>query len=351
MIELWGKQKNDVVNKPLFVGVPEAKEQGFEDLLEGVYTTFAAEGVPVTLLRNGKIANVFVNFVFEAYREVDGIITGVLAVAVDVTTQVIAHQKIEEAVAERTKELADANNDLQKSNDELAQFAYIASHDLQEPLRKIGTFTQMLEKSIGDKVDVNSKNYFTKIKNSTQRMNVLIRDVLAYSELVKQNDLYKEVDLNKVLESVKADYDLLIEEKGASIVANQLPTLNAIPLQMSQLFGNIIGNALKFARKDIKPHIKITASKLDLEIVEYLFLDNTRYYWKIEFADNGIGFKAEYADQIFNVFQRLHRKSEYEGTGIGLAMCKKIALNHHGNMSATDSSENGAVFNVILPFK
>ena len=182
-------------------------------------------------------------------------------------------------------------------------------------------------------------------------MNVLIRDVLAYSELVKENDLFQEVDLNKILESVKTDYDLLIEEKGATIITNQLPKITAIPLQMSQLFGNIIGNALKFARKDVKPVIKITTTKLELEIVEYLFLDNTKDYWKIEFADNGIGFKPEYADQIFNIFQRLHRKSEYEGTGIGLAMCKKIALNHHGNMCATGSSENGAVFNVILPFK
>jgi signal transduction histidine kinase len=352
MIELWGKQKEDVDNKPLFIGVPEAKAQGFEGLLEGVYTTgktFAAEGVPITLLRNGKIADVFVNFVYEPFREPDGSISGVLVVAIDSTAQVVARQKIEEAVTERTKELADANNNLQKSNAELAQFAYIASHDLQEPLRKIGTFSQMLEKSLEGKLEENSKNYFNKINNSTTRMNVLIRDVLAYSELVKQTDLFVEVDLNQILENVKVDYDLLIEEKDAAIQSNKLPIITAIPLQMSQLFGNIIGNSLKFVRKDVKPIIKITASKLDVKMVEYLFLDNTLDYYKIEFADNGIGFKEEYAEQIFNIFQRLHRKSEFEGTGIGLAMCKKIALNHHGNMCATGSSENGAVFNVILP--
>ena len=355
MIELWGRPKEDVLDKPIFVGLPEAKEQGFEALLEGVYITgktFAAEGVPITLTRNGKIAYVFVNFVYEPYKELDGSISGVLAVAVDVTSQVIAHQKIEEVVTKRTKELADANSNLQKSNAELAQFAYIASHDLQEPLRKIGTFSQMLEKSLEGKLEENSQNYFNKINNSTTRMNALIRDVLAYSELVKENDLFVQVNLNEILESVKADYDLLIEEKGATIILNEsLPTLQAIPLQMSQLFGNLIGNALKFARKDVKPVIKINTTTLNAEDVKCFSLNPTLDYYKIQIADNGVGFKPEYAEQIFNIFQRLHRKSEFEGTGIGLAMCKKIAINHQGNICATGSSENGAVFNVILPIK
>ncbi|MCW3075973.1 MAG: rcsC, partial [Bacteroidetes bacterium] len=181
------------------------------------------------------------------------------------------------------------------------------------------------------------------------RMNRLIKDVLTYSELAKEKDLFEKVDLNTVLESITTDYDLLIEQKGAVIETTDLPVIEAIPLQMSQLLGNLIGNSLKFIRKDVKPVIKISATKLNLEEIKHFKLDENMHYYKIQIADNGIGFAKEYAEKIFNIFQRLHGKSEFEGTGIGLAMCKKIILNHKGELNAEGSSEKGAVFNVILP--
>jgi signal transduction histidine kinase len=144
----------------------------------------------------------------------------------------------------------------------------------------------------------------------------------------------------------------LIEQKGATLNYSGLPVLKAIPVQMAQLFANLIGNSLKFTRKGIKPVITINSSVLsEKELEQFPMLDKDRRYYKLEFSDNGIGFKPEYAKNIFNIFQRLHRKSEYEGTGIGLAMCKKIALNHHGDINAEGSNENGAVFNVFLPEK
>lgn len=354
MIELWGKTAEDVLNKPIFESLPEAKEQGFDALLDGVYATgntFTAQSVPVSLSRHGKIEIVYVNFVYEAYREADGFVSGILAVAIDVTAQVIARQKIEEVVTERTKELEHANNDLQKSNAELAQFAFIASHDLQEPLRKITTFSQMLEHSMGNKLDEPSKSYLSKINSSSSRMISLIRDVLTYSELVKENEVFIDVNLNEIVNNIQTDYELLMEQKGASIIIDDLPTIQAIPLQMSQLFGNIVGNALKFSRKDVQPVIRITSEKLSTEELDQTSLEKNLTYCKIKFSDNGIGFKNEYAEQIFNIFQRLHRRAEYEGTGIGLAMCKKIALNHKGDLNAWGSSECGAVFNFIVPFQ
>ncbi|MBC7827120.1 MAG: PAS domain S-box protein, partial [Chitinophagaceae bacterium] len=354
MFELWGKSAEQVMHKPIFEGLPEIKGQGFDALLYGVYTTgetFSAEGVPVTLPRNGNIEIVYVNFVYDAYKEADGSVSGILAIAVDVTAQVIARQKIEEVVTARTKELADANDNLQKSNAELAQFAYIASHDLQEPLRKISTFSQMLENSLGSELSSHSKNYLHKINSSASRMTTLIRDVLTYSELVKENEVFEEVNLNEIVENIKTDYDLLIDQKGAIISYKDLPTIDAIPLQMSQLFGNLIGNSLKFVSQDVKPVISITAAKLtDAEIAKSSLSRQSEYY-QVMFSDNGIGFKKEHAEKIFDIFQRLHRKSEYEGTGIGLAMCKKIVLNHGGVIHANESSEAGAVFNVILPLK
>lgn len=353
IIELWGKTPAQVLGKKLLAGIPEVKDQGIIELLDNVCSTgvpFVANELKIDLERKGKMETTYLNFVYEPYRDGEDKIIGVLAVATEVTEQVLARHKIEDVVAERTKELAQTNTELQKSNAELAQFAYIASHDLQEPLRKISTFSQMLESSLGDKIESHAKNYLDKILKSTLRMNALIRDVLKYSELEKTTNAFVEVDLNAVVESVKADYDLLIEQKSAEINCYGLPKIQAVPVQMAQLFSNLIGNSLKFTRKNIKPVITIRTHVLSKNEIEQLALaQKSIRYFRIEFSDNGIGFKAEYAKNIFNIFQRLHRKSEYEGTGIGLAMCKKIALNHHGGMNADGSTENGAVFNVILP--
>ena len=354
MFELWGKTAVQVMHKPIFEGLPESKNQGFEELLHKVYSSgesVSAQGVPVTLPRNGTIEVAYVNFVYEAYKEADGSVSGILAVAVDVTAQVIARQKIEEVVAARTRELADANSKLQKSNAELGQFAYIASHDLQEPLRKITTFSQLLENSLGDDVSQQSQLYLQKIHIAASRMITLIRDVLTYSELVKDDEVFAEVDLHQIIENIQMDYELLIEQKEAVIHCKDLPVIEAIPLQMSQLFGNLVGNALKFARTDRKPVITIAATSLTQEDIALALLNPKIDYYKIRFADNGIGLKKEYTEQIFAIFQRLHRKTEYEGTGIGLALCKKIVINHGGTIDANESSDEGAVFTVILPAK
>lgn len=354
IIELWGKAKDDVMNRPVFEALPDARGQGLESIMQDVYEkgiTFKADEMPVRLLRNGKHETIYQNFVYEPYRENCGKIIGVLCVTIDVSAQVLARIKIEEIVSARTRELATANDKLQKSNAELAQFAYIASHDLQEPLRKISMFTQLLEGRIGNDLDDHSQKQLSKISNSAIRMNILIKDVLAYSELIKETEDFVAVDLNEIIENTLIDFELLIEQKNVSIQYQPLPTIEAIPLQMAQLMGNLIGNALKFSRTDIQPVIIISTSIIKKEEIQMAGLDQRMEYYKITVSDNGIGLKQEHTEQIFNIFQRLHRKSDYEGTGIGLAMCKKIALNHHGDINTTGSSEKGAVFNVILPAK
>lgn len=354
IIHLWGKEVDEVMNRPIFVGLPDATGQGLEEILKKVYATgetFRADEHPVELIRNGNYELVYLNFVYVPHMGIDGSVEGILAVAVDVTPLVLARHKIEEIVAKRTSELAFANDSLQKSNAELAQFAYIASHDLQEPLRKISTFSKMLEEQIGKDIDEPSQKYLSKIHSSSLRLNLLIRDILSYSELDKGKEQFSKVDLNQILESIKTDYELLIDQRQASMVCDPLPVIEAIPLQMSQLFSNMISNALKFARKDIPPVITITAQLLTVKQKEECCLMTQPEYYKITFADNGIGFLPQYANQIFNIFQRLHRKSDYEGTGIGLALCKKIVMNHHGLIKADHSSDAGAVFDIILPAK
>lgn len=259
-------------------------------------------------------------------------------------------KELDDAIAKlqiTVNELADSNTKLTHSNAELAQFAYIASHDLQEPLRKISTFSQLLERSLGGTATEETKNFLSKIRNSSARMTALIRDVLMYSQIVKENETYEEVNLNQILENVLTDYDLLIEQKEATIKQEQLPVIKAIPLQMTQLFANLIGNALKFVKKDNKPIVSISATLLSEEAMQGL--PPGFDYYRIQVADNGIGIPPEYAEKVFNIFQRLHRKSEYEGTGIGLAMCKKIVQNHHGEIYIENNADGGATFNVILP--
>lgn len=277
--------------------------------------------------------------------------------AQDVTQERELQQQLEYEVKKRTEELQEANagladaiDNLQKTNAELAQFAYIASHDLQEPIRKISIFSKMLEDSLGD-IDAQSRNYLSKISTSTSRMMNLIRDVLAYSQLSKEQQSFEAVDLNVIAQSVVADFDFIIEQKKATVAFNELPVIDAIPLQMSQLFANLISNSLKYSRSDFNPIINITASILSEEEAVAHGIYESGAYYKLEFRDNGIGFQQEHASQIFNIFQRLHGKTEYDGTGIGLAICKKIAQNHHGDIYAVADSQKGALFVVLLPVR
>ena len=344
IIELWGKSADEVMNRPIFEGLPDARGQGLEELLDNVYykgeSVFANER-PVTLYRKNNFETVFQNFVYEPYRDSTGAILGVFAITIDVTAQVLARQKIEEVVADRTR-------DLQSSNAELAQFAYIASHDLQEPARKISTFAEMLRKSLG-KIDSRSETYLNKIENSSARMLTLIRDVLAFSQLSKVRQEFVAIDLNDVVETVRNDFELYIEEKEATIFSDSLPIIYGLPVQISQLFGNLLSNALKFTSTR-KPVIEIKVEEV-LEKEKFanrVPLGDDDYY-HFSFIDNGIGFNNANSEQIFDIFQRLHTKYEFQGTGIGLAMCKKICENHNGFIYAESILGEGSNFHVLLP--
>lgn len=260
--------------------------------------------------------------------------------------------QLEQKVKARTAELENANGKLEdvneklvRSNNDLEQFAYVASHDLQEPLRKIQIFTEMAEKST-DKEATDS--YFEKIQASARRMTELIKSVLNYSRLSKTGEQFKEVDLNALIENTKTDFELLINEKKAVIRNDKLPVIQGIPLQLNQLFLNLFSNSLKFSKEN--PLITISARRLSEEEVKaHERLHTKLKYVEIIFADNGIGFEQQYADQIFTIFQRLHDKRSYDGTGIGLALCKKIVENHHGYITAKGELDKGATFYIYLP--
>ncbi len=261
-------------------------------------------------------------------------------------------EELEKMVFERTFSLHEANTQLQLSNENLAQFAYIASHDLHEPLRKIRTFSSILQDKYFNDLPDPVKGLVEKINVSSKRMSTLIKELLNFSKVLHTEDNFKQTDLNNVLDDVLSDFDLLIIEKSVVINREPLPVIDAIPIQMNQLFYNLISNAIKFSKDGIAPVITITSKMLTVEEMAKHANINPKYaYFEIGVKDNGIGFDQRLEKQLYLAFQRLHSQEKYEGTGIGLALCKNIVSNHHGEISATSKEDEGSLFTVILPLK
>jgi PAS domain S-box-containing protein len=263
----------------------------------------------------------------------------------DIHEQKSSEELLEKRIKERTEALENAYSNLERSNNELEQFAYVATHDLQEPLRKIQTFINLLYKNIRNETLV--ENYYVKVMSSAQRMSNLILDVLNFSKINHVNKT-AVIDLNDILKQVLIDFELIISEKKVIIRSDKLPVIRGYSFQMIRLFSNIIGNAIKF--NNGKPIIQIRSSKLSKkEISRHLHLNALKSYHEIVISDNGIGFSQEYSEQIFTMFQQLHNSKEFSGTGIGLAICKKIVENHGGVIFATSKKKKGSEFHIILP--
>jgi signal transduction histidine kinase len=273
-----------------------------------------------------------------------------------------ANKKLEKEIEERkiTEEkirllnlqLVENNAHLQATNKELDRFAYVASHDLQEPLRKIMLFTDRLTTRMSDKLDSEVENYLQKILKASQRMQQLVNDLLKFSR--HTNDIldFEKTNLNELLNDVLSDMEIDIQKKEAKVTAGDLPTIYAIPSQIRQLFQNLISNSLKFCKDDCTPEVHIQTEVVKGALIPGLdrkLYENT--FYKIYIRDNGIGFDSKYAEEIFVVFKRLHSYHEFEGTGIGLSICKKIVEKHKGFISAESSLNEGSTFIITLPEK
>jgi PAS domain S-box-containing protein len=250
-----------------------------------------------------------------------------------------ARDDLEIRVEERTAELKEMNERLQRSNQALQEFASIASHDLQEPLRKIQMFGELVrnrfERDLGDEVKV----YVSRMNNAANRMQSLLNALLDYARVTSRAKPFVEVSLNSVIQEVLSDLEARIHQTGGTVEVGSLPTVQADPTQMRQLFQNLIGNALKFHEEDEKPLVKVSSQ-------------SGNEHHEIFIEDNGMGFDEKYLETIFAPFQRLHGKSSsYEGTGIGLAICKKIVERHGGTISARSAPGKGSIFIIDLPVK
>jgi signal transduction histidine kinase len=260
-----------------------------------------------------------------------------------------ARDELETRVEERTMELRLANAQLQRSNGELQDFAYVASHDLQEPLRKILSFGDRLKARCGEALSEQGRDYLERMQSAAQRMQTLITDLLTFSRVTTKAQPFMAVDLARVARDVVTDLEVRLEQTGGRVDIGELPAIEADPLQMRQLFQNLIGNALKFHRPGAAQVVSVQAHPVPSQDQGQNSPHAAGARYQITITDNGIGFDEKYLDRIFNVFQRLHNRSHYEGTGIGLAICRKIVERHGGSITATSTPGQGATFIVTLP--
>lgn len=330
--EMYNVKKENIIGKSYLKVFPAAKDSSnHKDLLKALQGEYIHNNVIRSSIINGYFENYFIPL------KVNEQVYGILILAHDITDIMAANEKLKEL-----------NIELEKSNRDLEQFAFIASHDLQEPLRKIHIFNDMLGENFHD--EQNMRKYQAKIDQSAKRMQDLIMDVLNFSRISKSEEAFTHNDLTAIIDTLKNDFELLIKERDATINYDKLPVLPGIELQLSQLFSNLISNSIKY--NDKKPLINITSRDLTVdEVKENKKLNPSIPYTEIKFADNGIGFETKYSEQIFTIFQRLHGKQAYSGTGIGLALCRKIVENHHGIISAAGEVGKGATFTIILPLQ
>ena len=253
-------------------------------------------------------------------------------------------KRAEQSIIENEARLADIAERLKRSNQDLEQFAFVASHDLQEPLRKIIGFSEVIGQRIGASLDAETADYMQRMQNAALRMEEMIKDLLELSRVNAEGKAFQEIDLSVIAREVVSDLEGRISSEAGQVIIGSLPIIEADPKQMQRLLQNLIGNALKYHRADIPPVVKVSGRMDEAK-------DRQEATFTLFVEDNGIGFEERFTERIFQPFQRLHGRSEYEGTGMGLAICQKIVERHHGSITAHSKPGEGSTFIVTLPSK
>jgi PAS domain S-box-containing protein len=336
--KIKGYKEEEIVGKSFRVFyLPEDQQRGLPDKLIAEATERGKalhEGWRVR--KDGTVF--WGSIVITALHDTDNHIIGFSKVTRDLTERKIAEDRIRQYA-----------NDLEFQNRELEQFAYAAAHDMREPLRKIRFYTNLVYDRFGEQLPDKERDYLKRSINAASRMQILIDDLLTYSKTSSQEMEYKKVDLGKVIAEIQLVHYDTIRELNAEIETGNLPVIDAVSFQVTQLFDNLLGNALKYHHPERKPHIRIFSEMITGPDPETDLVKEGEAYYRVTIADNGIGFDSKYAEKVFDLFQRLHDKVHYSGTGIGLALCRKIIQNHNGFMVARAEEGNGATFMVYFP--
>lgn len=282
-------------------------------------------------------------------KDEDGVIKMWVGSSTDIQDQKMFTTELENQVRQRTNELEQKNLDLEKMNKELQSFVYISSHDLQEPLRKIQTFSSRIVETEYELLSDTAKKYFTRMQKSAFRMQNLIQDLITYSRANVQDTNFETIDLLEVIEDLKETLSEELEKSQVTFKIHNICSLEVIPVQFKQIMHNLISNSIKFAQIDQPLEININCEKVDGKKVDLPSIADDQHFYHIRYSDNGIGFEPQYNNKIFEVFQRLHNKDAYSGTGIGLAIVKRIVENHDGFIFANGILNEGTRFDIYLP--
>lgn len=345
LYSLLGYNREDLAGKKITFDfylshLLEEYSQAFQEVVQDALrnkTDFSFEYIVRT--HSGQLKNISTKC--RLVRNSEGEVSKMLCINRDIT-----------AVRSFEKEQERNIRELNRSNRDLEEFAYIASHDLQEPLRKISMFTERLKAKYDKTLDKEGELFIDRILASAANMRTLIDNLLDFSRANRRSHTFDQVNIKSILDGVISELELKIEETEARInLTGTFPALEAVTSEMTQLFSNILSNAIKFRKNDVVAEVNVVASKVNRAEKNVLGLPLNNNFYKIEVQDNGIGFEPEYSERIFQIFQRLNGKSEYPGSGIGLAICKKIVEKHNGSIFATSQPDQGATFTIILPEK
>lgn len=340
----------NLLGLPVREALPEVEGQGFFELLDRVYATgepFVGYGLQAFLERQpgAELDEVFLDFVYQPIIEQDGSVSGIFVQGNDSTEQVRAQRRLSELNETLEQRVAERTQELESINRELQEFAYVTSHDLQEPLRKLHSFSDILLAEYAADLNEEARSFLGRIRAATVRMSHLIKDLLVYSRIASSEASFQRVDLTKIVQEVVDDLQLRIQESNGTVILRDLPTVEGDPTQMRQLFQNLIANALKFHRKGVPPRVVVSGKDGSPDGNEA----DSRPLRHIEVSDNGIGFDQRYTDRIFVPFQRLHTREQYEGTGIGLTICRRIVERHRGSISVSSKLGEGSTFTIAIP--
>lgn len=341
LYNIYGKQEEDIITLDTFLEniLPEDKPL-VEMFIQDIRAVKKGITIDYRLLKSdGKIT--YLTITNKPQKKNGDRESIVLGVVIDVTDSTL-----------NEKQLKQYNDELVRSNEDLEQFAYAASHDLQEPLRKIRAFGDRLMTKFSPLLGEQGADYIRRMQSSSSRMQLLIEDLLSFSRVSRVEKILEPLDPHAIIKEVKEDLDIQLSSTGSTIDVKKIPHFHGDRVQIKRLFQNLISNAVKFHKENEAPHIEISGKIIGADMLEenaLIDLPATTQYIRIHVKDNGIGFDEKYANKIFNIFQRLHGRIVYEGTGIGLAICKKIVANHKGNITAKSTEGIGSEFIITLP--